>query len=123
MSKKLIIIIPLIITVLIFLMIFKISYTIFQNNKIEEQIQTLPPFAFTNNKTVETFTDNRVKLGKELLILYFDPECDFCQKEVNQIGEQIEKFNNCQLLFITSVLWESLLCINFQMFIFIIVYT
>ncbi len=59
----------------------------------------LPPFPvkFTDGTTVEM---NEIS-GKAVLVL-FQPECDHCQREAMRIQENLDRFNDYQVYFISS---------------------
>jgi peroxiredoxin len=42
------------------------------------------------------------KLSGKVVLIFFFPECDHCQREASQISQSIAAFNNVTLYFITS---------------------
>jgi len=90
------------------LMIVFISFKFYNSKEIPEQIQSLPPFAFNDYKTDAIFTDNNIHSGKAILIVYFHPECDFCQHEAEQISKHIDGFKDCQILFVSNAVKDSI---------------
>jgi peroxiredoxin len=108
MKKKLKILIPTIIILLAGFMVFKIHAKLKQKEKITEQIQTLPPMAFTKLNSGELFTDENIEPGKVTLITHFHPDCDFCHAQLKEIAEQLEKFASAQLLLISNAETDSI---------------
>jgi cytochrome oxidase Cu insertion factor (SCO1/SenC/PrrC family) len=61
--------------------------------------QVLPKFAFyeTGNKA---FTNARLKAGVPVVVVYFDPDCDHCNKQAQMIKAEVSKFNNVQMVWV-----------------------
>ncbi|WP_321997816.1 redoxin domain-containing protein [Draconibacterium orientale] len=70
-------------------------------NRIAEQIQTLPK-TFFSSPVGDTIYIDEFDLRKTLVMIYFHPECEHCQYEAQEIGQNAIAFNSCQLLMITS---------------------
>jgi peroxiredoxin len=68
---------------------------------VEVTLQQIPEFSF---KTIEntTFSKANLKLKKATIFIYFNSECDFCQHEAQSISESISKFQDVQLLFVST---------------------
>jgi peroxiredoxin len=60
----------------------------------------LPNLIFTN--VDGTQTSAKTLLGKKVLIILFQPDCDHCQRESKQIQEQLPAFKDYTLYFISS---------------------
>ncbi len=101
MRKKLKILIPTIFILLIVFMVYKISAKKIQELKQIEQIQNLPSFSFSNINTGKVFTDKDIEQNKQKLIIYFHPDCEFCQEQATGISKKIDDFNSFQLLFVS----------------------
>lgn len=94
---------------IIFILIFFISILgyvgygivvkINHKNEIAENIKNIPSF---NYETIEgfNFTNNDLKKSPSIFI-YFNSECDFCNEEAKMIKENIDKFKNTQILFVS----------------------
>jgi peroxiredoxin len=100
MKKILKIIIPILIlgslTFMGYMVVTKIKY----KNKISENIKTIPTFSY---KTIngEVFCNKDLKNDTPKVFLYFNSECEHCQSEAEQIRDNVEKFANVQLVFIS----------------------
>ncbi len=101
MKQKLKIIIPITLILLVTFMGYKIFAILKQKDKIAAQIQSMPPFAFTNTSTGSIYTDANLQPNISSLIIYFHPDCEYCQEQAAGINKQIDDFNNFQLLFIS----------------------
>ncbi len=64
-------------------------------------------FRFTDIKG-EAFSPRNLPLGKPVIVLYFDPDCDHCQLESKWIVEQKELFKDISLLFVSWAEMEAL---------------
>ena len=62
--------------------------------------QTIPPFKMTlsNNKI---FNAVDLPKGKPLVIIYFDPDCDHCQKLMTELFKKINSFKKAEMVLIT----------------------
>ena len=62
--------------------------------------QTIPPFKMTlsNNKI---FSAADLPKGKPLVLIYFDPDCDHCQKLMTELFKKINRFKKVELVLIT----------------------
>ena len=62
--------------------------------------QTIPPFKMTlsNNKI---FNAVNLPKGKPLVLIYFDPDCDHCQKLMAELFKKINSFKKVEMVLIT----------------------
>jgi cytochrome oxidase Cu insertion factor (SCO1/SenC/PrrC family) len=62
--------------------------------------QTIPPFKMTlsNNKI---FNATELPKGKPLVLIYFDPDCDHCQRLMTELFKKINSFKKVELVLIT----------------------
>jgi len=62
--------------------------------------QTIPPFKMTlsNNKI---FKAADLPKGKPLVLIYFDPDCDHCQKLMADLFKKINNFKKVEMVLIT----------------------
>ncbi|HMK18358.1 MAG TPA: redoxin domain-containing protein [Chitinophagaceae bacterium] len=62
--------------------------------------QTIPPFKMTlsNNKI---FNAADLPKGKPLVLIYFDPDCDHCQKLMADLFKKINSFKKVEMVLIT----------------------
>jgi len=62
--------------------------------------QQIPSFkmALSNGKT---FNSVSLPKGKPLVLIYFDPDCDHCQKLMTQLFKNINRFKKTEIVLIT----------------------
>jgi len=101
MRKNLKKVIPSVFILLVAIMVYKIALKLIQKEKITEQIQTLPPFAFKNIMDGKDFTEAQLDNEKPVLITYFHPECEYCQEQESLINQQLDSFSNYLLLMVS----------------------
>lgn len=78
----------------------KIVQTYKHKKVSEQQIQTLPHACFESLEG-KTICIDEFNPEKPLVLVYFHPECEHCQYEAQEIGQNTEAFSNCQLLMVT----------------------
>lgn len=61
--------------------------------------QKLPSFSY-NTINGEVFTNDKLKKAP-LMIVYFNPACDICQKETQMILENLKYFNDKQIIMVS----------------------
>lgn len=100
MKKYLKIIIPILILGAIVFMGYKVITKINHKKEVAENIKTIPTFTY---KTIDgkVFTNTDLKKNIPTVFLYFNSECEHCQNEAEQIRDNVEKFENVQLVFIS----------------------
>jgi len=82
-------------------MAYEIYAMIEKKTKITEQIKTIPEFSFYKLGTDSIFTHENLEQNKATLIIYFHPDCEFCQNEAKIISKRINEFKKYQLIFIS----------------------
>jgi len=82
---------------------FQIHHKIVQKDVIAQRIKSIPKFSFFNVLNKDIFTNDSIKKGKPCLIVYFNPDCEFCQHEAKQLSTDIQKFRDDQILMISYV--------------------
>lgn len=89
---------------LLFSLIFYLGYNIIIKSKekkeIAKQIQTIPKFEL---KTLDSipFTNSNLKSELNTIFIYFNSECDFCQREAKSISQNFYQFKNVQFVFVS----------------------
>ncbi len=90
-------------------MFFQIHHKIVQKDVIAQRIKRIPKFSFFNVLNKDIFTSDSIKKGEPCLIVYFNPDCEFCQHEAKQLSANIQKFQNDQILMISYVKIDKIL--------------
>src|SRR5689334_21307901 len=69
--------------------------------------QNLPPFKmYRSDKTV--FNAAELPKTKPVVLIYFDPDCDHCQKLMKELFQKIDAFKKAQIIMITFKSVEEL---------------
>ncbi|MDR3272595.1 MAG: TlpA family protein disulfide reductase [Flavobacteriaceae bacterium] len=50
----------------------------------------------------QLFTNKNIPQGKNILFLFFNPDCIHCQREAEEFSKNHQKFQNTQILFISG---------------------
>jgi peroxiredoxin len=100
MKKSLkILIISLFVTLLGFIG-FKVVTKVKYKNQVAQNIKTIPKFKYQNiNGGI--FTNKNLKLNIPTIFIYYNSECNFCNEETQLIQENIAKFKDIQLVFVS----------------------
>jgi peroxiredoxin len=100
MKKYLKIILPILILGAIGFMGYKVITKINHKKGIAENIKTIPAFSYKSING-KVFSNSNLVENTPTIFLYFNSECEHCQSEAEQIRDNIQKFANAQLVFIS----------------------
>jgi len=67
-----------------------------------QRFPDLPPFRLLKVDSVTYFGKADVPKNKPVLIILFDPNCDHCQHETEDITNNIDSFQNIQIVMVTN---------------------
>ena len=83
------------ITTALFFLLLAICYSPIAKSQI------LPPFemALSSGKVFKASKD--LPKRKPVIVIYFDPDCDHCQKLMNELFKRINTFRNVEIVMIT----------------------
>lgn len=79
---------------------FQIITKINHKKEVAENIKIIPKFSYKDING-GFFTKQDLKINTPTLFLYFNSECEFCNEEAEMIKENVEKFQNFQLIFVS----------------------
>jgi len=86
--------------ILLPLIFFMSSDIIFAQNKTDSKTSEIPYFTFytldSQRFTKDSFDDTRLKF-----IMYFNSECDHCQKQAKWLSKEIESFSHLEMVFVS----------------------
>jgi thioredoxin-related protein len=68
----------------------------------------LPPFRLLRIDSISYFSKADVPKNKPVLLMIFDPNCDHCQHETEDILKNIDSFKNIQIVMSTNASFELL---------------
>ena len=74
----------------------KIQY----KKEVAQNIKTIPDFEYQNTKG-GLYSNNNLQPNTPTVFVYFNSDCEFCNEEAQMIQDNIQKFANCQLVFIS----------------------
>lgn len=100
MKKQLKIIIPILFIGVFSYFGYQIYSKIQHKKEVAENIKTIPKFEYQNIKG-GNFTNENLKEDTPTLFIYYNSDCDFCNEEAKMIKQNIEKFANFQVCFIS----------------------
>lgn len=82
-----------------------LAYSIYSELQHKQAVQdflyTLPAFQCTALDSTETGT-NYIQTGQTAVLLFFSPDCEYCQAQAKAIGAQLSVFKNIQFLWISD---------------------
>jgi hypothetical protein len=61
-------------------------------------LKKLPVFEFYNLDARTTFSNKNIDQNKRICVVYFDPDCDYCENEISSIVKNISSFNGTEIL-------------------------
>jgi peroxiredoxin len=77
-----------------------------RNNNDKKKKQKLPKFSY-HTMDDRKFTNEDLNKDSRLLIVYFNPLCEACQKETSDIIDNINYFNDIQILMVSPARKED----------------
>jgi len=101
MKKNIKSIIALLIILIIAFLVFEIVTKNHRKKMMAQTIKIMPKFNFRTMDNQKFSNENLLK-NKLTIFINFNTECPYCQNEASSIQENIQKFNDCQILFISS---------------------
>ncbi|GAA0739156.1 peroxiredoxin family protein [Gaetbulibacter jejuensis] len=79
---------------------YKVTIGTQEKNEIAKQLQTIPEFEFLTLDQ-QPFTKANLKPNLNIIFIYFNSECDFCQYEAQGISDNLESFKDVQFIFVS----------------------
>lgn len=67
-----------------------------------QRFPDVPPFQLLATDSVTIITKNNLKAGQPVLLMYFSPDCDHCQKQMELILSSIDSLKNVDIVLATS---------------------
>ena len=68
-----------------------------------KRFPTVPPFKLLRIDSTTYFTKNDLKKNEPVLIVLFNPDCDHCKHEIEQIIKDIDELKNVQIVLSTMM--------------------
>ena len=99
------------ILIIILGIVFYLGYNVIskikEKNAIAKNIKYIPEFSLTT-LSGDNFFKNNLKPNTPTIFIYFNSDCDFCQHEAKSISENINKFIDIQIIFVSTESIESI---------------
>lgn len=73
-----------------------------------KRFPTIPPFNLLEIDSSSHFTKNSLKKNKPVLIILFNPDCDHCQHETEEIIKNIDRLKNVQIIMSTNMSFDMM---------------
>src|SRR5215813_10806079 len=68
-----------------------------------KRFPTIPPFKLLKIDSSSYFTKSDLKKNRPVLIILFNPDCEYCQHETEQILKNIDEFKDIQIIMSTNM--------------------
>jgi thioredoxin-related protein len=94
-----------------FVLIFACS-AFAQNDSIQppfKKFPIFPPVKLLLPDSVSYFTKNDLPRKKAVMLMLFNPQCEHCQHETEELIKNIDKFKDIQVIMSTSMAFDSML--------------
>jgi len=73
-----------------------------------QRFPTIPPFKLLEIDSSSYFTKTDLKKNKPVLIILFNPDCDHCKHETEEIIKNIDELRNVQIILSTNMPFEMM---------------
>jgi len=78
------------------------SFLSFSQQKEFVVPKNMPPFNVILSDGVTYFNASNLEKNKQVMIIYFDPDCDHCKQFTKSIIKNIKRFGNTQIVMICN---------------------
>jgi len=87
-------------------------YSFCQQDSIQvppyKRFPTVPPLKLLEIDSTNYFTKNDLKKNKPVLIMVFNPDCDHCKHETEEIIKNIDSLKNVQIVMATMMSFDMM---------------
>jgi peroxiredoxin len=73
-----------------------------------KRFPTLPPLQILLTDSATLFTEKQLKKHLPVFIFLFSPDCDHCQKETEELIDNIDKFQQIQIVMVTAMPFDKM---------------
>jgi len=73
-----------------------------------KRFPTIPPFKLLKVDSSSYFTKNDLKRTKPVLIILFNPDCDHCKHETEEILKNMDQLKNVQIVMATNMSFQMM---------------
>ena len=80
--------------------ILVLSIMLFVSLVADAQTRKIPPFSMMQGNG-KVFKAQQLPMGKPVIIIYFDPDCDHCEKTTKELLGKMDEFKNASIAMVT----------------------
>jgi thioredoxin-related protein len=73
-----------------------------------QRFPTIPPFNLLKVDSISHFTKDDLKKNKPVLIILFNPDCDHCKHETEEIIKNIDELKDIQIIMSTNMPFDMM---------------
>jgi len=73
-----------------------------------QRFPTVPPFQLLNTDSSTYFVKKDLKKNKPVLIMLFNPDCDHCKHETEEIIKNIDQLKDVQIVMATMMSFDAM---------------
>ncbi|HEY2720978.1 MAG TPA: thioredoxin fold domain-containing protein [Chitinophagaceae bacterium] len=73
-----------------------------------KRFPTIPPFKILKLDSSSYFTKNDLKKNEPVLIILFNPDCEHCKHETEEIIKNIDQFKDIQIVMATMMTFDAM---------------
>lgn len=73
-----------------------------------KRFPTIPPFKLLEIDSTSYFTKGDLKKNRAVLIILFNPDCDHCKHETEEILKNIDEFKDIQIIMSTNMSFDMM---------------
>ncbi len=73
-----------------------------------QRFPTVPPFKLLKADSSNYFTKNDLKKNRPVLLILFNPDCDHCKHETEEIIKNIDQLKNVQIIMATNMPFDMM---------------
>lgn len=98
--------------IFLFLLLLPVAgIAIAQNDSIKApylRFPNFPPVKLLLPDSASHFTKQQLDKKKQVMLMVFNPQCDHCQHETEELVKNIDKFSNIQIVMSTTMPFDSM---------------
>lgn len=74
-----------------------------------KRFPTFPPVKLLNTDSITWFTKDELPKKTAVMLMYFNPECEHCRHETEQLVKNIDRFEKITIVMATSQPFDSMM--------------
>jgi len=93
---------------LIFNLIFLNCFSQTEPEPPYKRFPTIPPLKLLLTDSATIFTEKDLKKNQQVFVILFNPECEHCQKETEELIDNIDEFKKIQIVMSTTLPFDKM---------------